>query len=151
MLGITLYQSLNWNDFISSKLQQYYSTLTCLSKTKRYTSYHTRKQLSYAQSYHTHKQLAKLLILSKFDNGNLLLHNTFQINNRRMEKVKMHIAPLLFKNTQQNWMSWRQNGFQLKNVTITASNASKFISGSVYMIFYCPKWKFISVKITAMK
>ena len=50
MLDITIDLSLNWNDFINSKLQQCYSTLTCVRKIKSYTSYNTRKQLAESSS-----------------------------------------------------------------------------------------------------
>ena len=61
MSGITIDESLNWNDFISRKLQLDYSTLTCLRK------------ITGCASYHTRKWLAKPLILSKLDYRNVLL------------------------------------------------------------------------------
>ena len=72
MLGITIDESLNWNDFISRKLQLDYSTLTCLRKIKGCTSYHTRKWL------------AKPLILSKLDYRNVLSHNTSQQKQKKL-------------------------------------------------------------------
>lgn len=75
ILGITFAHDLSWNQHISRATSASFAQLRVLSMLKRFTPYHTRKQLSEA------------LVLSRIDYGNAVFHNVPTYLKNRLQRV----------------------------------------------------------------
>ena len=72
-----------------------------------------------------------------------------RLHDRRNELILVSDFKPAWKQVLFTWMS--HFGCVSKRPDILMDMCRQFISGSAYMIFYQPKWNFISVKMTDMK
>ena len=75
ILGITFSHDLSWNLHSNQALKSSYATLRLLSRIKKLTPFHIRKQL------------AESLVLSKIDYGNAVIHDAPDYIKNQMQKV----------------------------------------------------------------